>query len=345
MKILVTGGSGFLGKALVFRLLDDGHEVVSFCRGRYEDLERSAAHTVRGDLADPAAVRAALRGCDAVFHTAAKVGAEVRAEAFERTNVTGTKNLLEACVAEGVTRLVYTSTPSVVHAGGDIEGADESLPYPDVFHAHYPRTKAIAEQAVLAANGPTLATVALRPHLIWGPGDTNLVPRILARAKAGRLRLVGATPKLVDTTYIDNAVEAHLCALHRLQIQSDCAGKAYFIANGEPVLQSAIINGILDAGGLPPIDRRISARAAHIVGAVLEGVYTLFRIPGEPAMTRFLAEQLSTAHWYDLSAAARDLGYHPTISMDEGLRRLALSLRPDAPGRGAAPDSPDTESP
>jgi 2-alkyl-3-oxoalkanoate reductase len=333
MRVLVTGGSGFLGKALVFQLLSAGHEVVTLCRGRDEDLERSDANNVRGDLADQDTVREAARGCDAVIHTAAKVGAHVRAAEFESTNVLGTRHVINACLAEQVGRLIYTSTPSVVHAGGDIEGADESLPYPDSFHAHYPRTKAAAERAVLAANGDQLATVALRPHLIWGPGDTNLVPRILARARAGRLRFVGTTPKLVDTTYIDNAVDAHLCALRQLEPGAACAGKAYFIANGEPVLQSSIINGILEAGGLPPNDQFISATAARIVGGVLEAAYWLFGLRGEPPMTRFLAEQLSTAHWYDLSAAARELEYRPRVSVEEGLRRLAISLRSDAKPR------------
>lgn len=329
MKVLVTGGSGFLGKALVFRLLADGHQVVTFCRGRYEDLERSNALNVRGDLSDSVAVQRAARGCDAILHTAAKVGAEVRADEFEQTNVIGTRNVIAACHAENVGRLVYTSTPSVVHAGGDIEGADESLPYPPSFHAHYPRTKALAEQQVLAANSERLATVSLRPHLIWGPGDTNLVPRIIARANAGRLRFVGKTPKLVDTTYIDNAVDAHLCALRRIEVGAVCAGKAYFIANGEPVLQTTIINGILEAGGLAPIDKHISAGAARVLGGILEAAYWLFRIPGEPPMTRFLAEQLSTAHWYDLSAATNDLKYRAQVDVQEGLRRLAISLKSD----------------
>ena len=172
--------------------------------------------------------------------------------------------------------------------------------------------------------------MALRPHLIWGPGDTNLVPRVLAKAKAGRLRFVGKTSKLVDTTYIDNAVDAHLCALRTLDNDAACAGKAYFIANGEPVPQQTIINGILKAGGLAPIDQHISAAAARAIGGVLEAAYWLFRLPGEPPMTRFLAEQLSTAHWYDLSAAKRELGYCPKVGLEEGLRRLALSLNREA---------------
>ena len=334
MRVLVTGASGFLGRALVRRLVKEGHAVNAYCRSDDDEL-RSITTLTRGDIADLQMLLSAGSGCDAVFHVAAMVGAGGRAADFERTNIQGTRHVIEACQTLSIDKLIYTSTPSVVHAGGDIEGADESLPYPTTFQADYPRTKAIAEQMVLAANSEQLATVALRPHLIWGPGDTNLVPRILARAKTGKLRFVGRTPKLVDTTYIDNAVDAHWNALCRLSTTSPCAGRAYFIANGEPVPQPDIINGILKAGGLPPCDKFISVGLAHAVGAVLEVLYRYLRPTAEPPMTRFLAEQLSTAHWYDLSAARRDLGYSPAVSVEQGLRRLAdaLSSRRPSPNR------------
>ena len=331
MKILVTGGSGFLGKALVRALIQRGHTVSTLCRRPDDELDATGATTHLGDLGDADVVRRAITGCDAVFHVAAKVGAGGRARDFERTNVTGTQHVIDACLAAGTGQLIYTSTPSVVHAGGDIEGADESLPYPTHFHADYPRTKALAERAVLASNSEKLATIALRPHLIWGPGDTNLVPRILTRARAGKLRFVGREAKLVDTTYIDNAVDAHLCALDRLAVGAPCAGRAYFIANDEPVPQPEIINGILAAGGLPAVDAYISPGVARVAGAILELAFRIFKPDGEPPMTRFLAEQLSTAHWYDLSAARRDLGYEPTVDLRTGLERLRDALAGDAP--------------
>ncbi len=325
MHILVTGGGGFLGKAIVRRLLDEGHSVRSLARGDYPELREWGVDARRGDLAEAEVVAAACEGCDAVFHVAAKAGVWGPYAAYHRANVLGTQNIIAGCRAQGVGRLVYTSTPSVVHVGGDIEGADESLPYGEHFATHYPATKAEAERAVLAANGEGLATVALRPHLIWGPGDTNLVPRVLDRGRRGRLRLVGKTPKLVDTIYIDNCVEAHLDALRALPSGS-CGGKAYFVSNGDPQPQDRIINGILAAGGLPPVSRRISRRVAWTVGLILEGVYGLFRIQSEPMMTRFVAEQLATAHWYDISAARRDLGYSPRVSIDEGMERLREAL-------------------
>lgn len=324
---LVTGGGGFLGKAIVRRLLDRGLEVRSLARGDYPELRDWGVKTFRGSIDDAQLVREAADGCQTVFHVAAKVGTCMQRAPFVRTNIDGTQAVLDACLARGVPKLVYTSTPSVIHAGGDLEGVDESLPYPEHFDAHYPETKAEAERRVLAANSPKLSTVALRPHLVWGPGDTNLLPRLVARAKAGKLRLVGKVPKKIDTTYIDNAVDAHVLAAELLQPDADCAGKAYFIANDEPILQDEMINRMLAAAGQPPVDRRISTGMARTVGAVLELVYRLRGTEDEPMMTRWLADQLSSAHWYDLSAAQRDLGYRPKVSLDEGLERLAASLR------------------
>ena len=325
-RALVTGGGGFLGKAIVRRLLDRGMQVRVLARGDYPELREWGAETVRGSVSDPACVDAAVQGCSVVFHVAAKVGASLNPEPFVKTNVEGTQAILDACRKHGVRRLVYTSTPSVVHAGGDVEGADESLPYPEHFEAHYPATKAEAERRVLAANDDSLSTVAIRPHLVWGPGDTNLLPRIVERAKAGRLRLVGKVSKKVDTTYVDNAVDAHVQAAERLHPGAPCAGKAYFVANDEPVPQEQIINGMLAAAGLPPVDKRVSVGVAKTLGAVLEFKARITRSDEEPLMTRWVADQLSTAHWYDLSAAKRDLGYAPKVGVDEGLRRLKASL-------------------
>jgi nucleoside-diphosphate-sugar epimerase len=278
---------------------------------------------IRGDLADRETVDAAVTGCDAVFHVAAKAAMWGPAREFYETNVTGTENVIAACRQHAVPRLVYTSTPSVVHAGGHIEGADESLPYATRFHAHYPRTKAVAEKAVLAANSADLATVALRPHLIWGPEDTNLVPQLVARARSGRLVFVGDGSNLVDSVFIDNAADAHIQAHDRLAPGEPCAGRFYFISNGEPMPIGVLINGIIGAAGLPPVERSVPLWLAWTLGAVFEGVHRLLPFSGEPRMTRMIASHLATAHWYDISAARRDLGYQPAVSIEEGFRRLA----------------------
>ncbi len=322
VRVLVTGGGGFLGGAIVRRLLARGDEVRSFARGEYPELVKLGVDVHRGDLCEAEAVSAATRGCERVFHVAALPGVWGAYRDYYRTNVVGTHNVLAACHDHGVTRLVYTSTPSVVHTGGDIEGGDESLPYATAFSAHYPRTKAVAEKAVLEANREILRTVALRPHLIWGPGDNHLIPRILARSRAGRLRLIGRRSNLIDTVYIDNAADAHLLAADRLETRAPCAGKAYFISNGEPLPLAEITNGILEAAGLPPVTRQIPAALAYGLGALAEFIYSLLRIRNEPPMTRFLARQLSTAHWFEIGAARRDLGYEPVVSIGEGLRRL-----------------------
>ncbi len=308
------------------RLVARGDRVRSFARGEYPDLEKIGVEVRRGDLCDADAVAAATVGCERVFHVAAMPGVWGAYKKYYLTNVVGTDNVLAACRAQGVERLVYTSTPSVVHAGGDIEGGDESLPYATQYSAHYPRTKAVAERRVLEANDGNLSTVALRPHLIWGPGDNHLTPRILARGRAGRLRLIGNRPNLIDTVYIDNAADAHILAADRLEPSAACAGNAYFISNGQPVTLAEITNGILAAAGLPPVTRRISAPLAYALGALAELAYGLLRIRKEPPLTRFLARQLSTAHWFEIGAARRDLGYEPTVSIGEGLRRLAESL-------------------
>ena len=325
MRVLVTGGGGFLGKEIVRGLLERGHAVRSFSRGQYPELTGWGAETSQGDIADAEAVLAAARGCDAVIHTAAKAGIWGKARDFHAANVQGTLNVLAACRAHGIRKLVHTSSPSVVYGGHPIEGGDESLPYPARFEAHYPRTKARAERLVLAANGPALATVALRPHLIWGPGDPHLIPRLLSKARAGQLRLIarpGGAPALVDCIHVRNAARAHWLALERLEPGSPIAGRTYFLSQGRPVPVNELIARILEAGGAPVPARRISPSVAYAAGAVLEAAHRTLRLAGEPRMTRFLAKQLSTSHWFDISAARRDLGYEPEVSIEQGLEEL-----------------------
>ncbi|NNE05819.1 MAG: NAD-dependent epimerase/dehydratase family protein [Xanthomonadales bacterium] len=325
MKILVTGGGGFLGSAICQQLLGRGEQVVAYQRSPAPKLVAAGAVVCQGDLGDPKALGEAMVGCDAVIHTAAKAGPWGAYDDYYRANVEGTDHVISACREHGVGRLVYTSSPSVVHGGGDIEGGDESLPYPDRFHAPYPATKALAEQLVLAANGPALRTVSLRPHLVWGPGDPHLLPRLCQKAAGGTLRLPGAD-KLIDTVYVDNAAAAHLCALDALAPGSECAGRAYFISNDDPRPQRDIIAGLLRAAGMEPEIRAVSPALAGSAAAVIETTWRILRLGGEPPLTRWTANQLATAHWYDISAAKRDLGYRPQVSIEEGLERLAASL-------------------
>jgi nucleoside-diphosphate-sugar epimerase len=336
VKALVTGGGGFLGGAVVDALLARGDEVTSLARGDYPALRERGVTTVRGDLTDLGTARTAVAGCDVVLHVAARAGIRGSAAQFRHSNVEGTRVLLAACREAGIGRLVFTSTPSVVHTGGDIDGGDESLPYATHFDSAYPETKAEAERLVLAANGPDLATVALRPHLVWGPGDTQLVPRILDRARSGRLRFVGDGTAIIDTTYVDDAARAHLDAADRLAPGADCAGRPYFITSGDPRPVHELVNGIVVAGGLEPVHGTVPLPVAVAAGAAVETVWrVLERVPGlgdvgDPPMTRFLARQLATAHWFDISAARRDLGYVPQVPLDEGFVRLAASLRASA---------------
>jgi len=284
---------------------------------------------VQGDLADRDAVIAAAKGVGAIFHNAAKAGAWGSYESYHLANVIGTRNVLDACRAHGIGRLVYTSTPSVTHrATHPVEGGTaDTVPYGTGFKAPYAATKAIAEQEVLAANDAVLATIALRPRLIWGPGDNQLVPRLAERARQGRLRIVGSGDNLIDTTYIDNAAQAHVDAFHHLVPGAACAGRAYFISNGEPMPARALVNALLASVGAPPVDKHLSFRTAYAIGAVCEAAWTVLPLRGEPPLTRFLAEQLATAHWYDMGPATRDFGYVPKVTIADGLVRLAEAHR------------------
>jgi len=331
-NILVTGGGGFLGSAIVKRLVRQGAHVASFSRNKHAELTALNVEQIQGDVSDAGAVEHALKGKDLVFHVAAKPGVWGTYHEFYRPNVAGVKNVISACLKHGVERLIHTSSPSVVFDGSDMQGVDESTPYARRFHSCYPQTKALAEQAVLRASGrmgKKLNTIILRPHLIWGPGDNHLVPRIITRAKAKKLRQVGDGQNKVDTIYIDNAADAHILAAEKLAANTALSGRIYFISQGEPVLLWEMINAILNAAGLPPVQKKVSHRNARIIGALLESVYKLFKIAKEPRMTRFVADELAASHWFDISAARRDLGYNPKVSTREGLERLALWLKTD----------------
>ena len=337
MHALVTGGGGFLGRYIVEQLLARGDRVRSFGRGAYPELEAMGVEVVRGDVTDRLAVERACDGVDAAFHAAALPGIAIDWRPYEQVNVRGTQHVLAACRRQGVARLVYTSSPSVVFAGADQCGVDESAPYDfawmEAHRAHYSRSKALAEQAVLAANDAALRTSALRPHLIWGPRDNHLIPRLIARARTGRLRRVGDGTNFVDICYVENAAAAHLAAadaLTQASTASAVSGRAYYISQGEPVNCWQWIDQVLALADLPPVRKSISYPAARRLGAACEAAYRLLRLRGEPPMTRFLAAQLAKSHWYDISAARRDFGYEPRVSTAEGMRRLGQWLNAPA---------------
>jgi len=336
VKALVTGGGGFLGRAIVERLLARGDEVTSLSRASYPELEALGARTLRADLGDAPAVRAALESLepDVVFHVAAKAGVFGRRADYFRANVDGTRNVLEACRAGGVERLVYTSSPSVCFDGTSHVMAKGDLPYAKRFLAPYPESKARAEALVLEANGARLSTCALRPHLVFGPRDPHIVPRLVERARAGRLLRVGAGDNLVGITYVDNAAHAHMCAADALAPGAPHAGRAYFITQEEPVRIWDWIEALLCAVGAPPPTRRVSPRTAYAAGALCELAWRALRLPGEPPMTRLVAAQLATSHTYDMAPAREDFGYRQLVSLEEATERLVASLR----ARSSTPD-------
>jgi nucleoside-diphosphate-sugar epimerase len=332
MSTLVTGGTGFLGRRLVERLLSEGRRVSILGRTPAPDLEARGVRFIRAPLDDGAAVQDACAGASTVFHVAAKVGVTGRPADYFRANVLGTRSVIEGCRRHGVSRLIYTSTPSVVYNGRDLSGADESLPLTLGCPSPYPVTKAQAEREVLAACSPALRTVALRPHLIWGPGDPHLVPRLVERARTGRLRIVGKGRNRVDLVHVENAVDAHLCAERALgagpgEGKPEAAGRAYFITNGEPVILWDWINGLLAALGEAPVTRRIPLPCAVALGAACELAWRILPLRGEPPLTRFVATELARDHWFDIGAARRDLGYSPRITMAEGTAALVARLR------------------
>jgi len=324
-NVLVTGGGGFLGKAIVKQLLHKKIRVTSFSRGRYQALEQMGVEQIQGDLTDAPAVMAAVKGMDTVFHVAAKPGLWGSYDSYFQVNVIGTRHVIDACRAREVDKLVYTSSPSVVFNDAHMENVDESVPYPDVYLAPYPETKAMAEKLVRkAAEEQGLPAIILRPHLIWGPEDNHVVPGIINRAK--KLKMVGPTDDLVDTIYVDNAAWAHILAAEKLEQHPDLSGRIYFISQDDPVSKWQMANAFLHAAGLPPIKGHVSAGVAYAAGWFFEAVYKALRVRKEPPMTRFAARELATSHWFDISRAKKELGYYPKISTQEGLKRLEQYL-------------------
>jgi nucleoside-diphosphate-sugar epimerase len=298
MKVLVTGGGGFLGSAIIDKLIKAGYEVTSFSRSEHENIKGFGAGFIQGDLKIAEQVSEAVYGMDAVIHTAAMVGYWGKYDDFYDVNVNGTKNIVHACRKNGIRNLVFTSSPSVIFNGKDMEGSDETVPYPAKYDSFYSKTKAIAERYLLSSNDTELRTLSLRPHLIWGPGDTHIIPGLIERAKQGKMIKVGDGKNIAST------------------------GRPYFITNGEPRNVWEFIGEILKAAGLGPIKRSVPAGPALAYGVLLETYYKVFRKGKEPPLSRFLVKELITSHWYDISAARKELGYEPKVTMDEGLKRL-----------------------
>jgi len=344
MNALVTGGGGFLGRRLVEMLQARGDTVRALGRGAYPDLEAAGVTVLRGDVRDAGACSRACAGVDTVFHAAALAGVWGPRQPYFEVNVGGTANILEACRLNRVRSLVYTSSPSVAIGGADIEGGDESLPYPRRYLAAYPASKAAAERLVLAADGceigrseaeaggpgqgrgaiatVPLRTCALRPHLIWGPRDPHLLPRLVRAAQAGRLAQIGAGLNRVDIAYIDNAAHAHVLAADELAGQGRCAGKAYFIGDAEPVRLWDWLNGVLQRLGVPPVRRRLPLGTAWALALCMEVTHRVFPFLGEPLLTRFTVSQLAHSHWFRHERAAADFGYQPVVGPEEALDRL-----------------------
>lgn len=322
MKVLVTGGGGFIGLALVRRLVESGFEVSTFSRKIYTEHSNLGIKAFQGDLLNPGDIENACKEVETVFHVAAKVGVWGKYSDFYKANVLGTKNVINACRKQGVGKLIFTSSASVIFNGSNLEDVNESVYYPEKPVSAYTATKALAEQMVLKANADELKTISLRPHLVWGPGDKQLIPRILKRAKAGKLRKPGHRNFWIDTTYIDNFIDAQLLALKALDNNSECCGKSFFITNGHPILIWDFINFVLAAAGIQTVNKNVNKYLAFYTAWMLEIIYRIFQIKSEPFITRFVIRELRTHHWFDISAAKKMLSYSPKIGFEEGLKSL-----------------------
>lgn len=325
MRTLVTGGNGFLGRYIVEQLLARGDEVRVVGRNAYPELAAMGVECFRADLSARDDVAAALHGCDAVFHVAARAGVWGPWHEFFRQNVVATQHVLDSAVRAGVPRFIYTSSPSVVFGETDLVGVDESEPFPARYLAPYPHTKAIAERWVLARRD--ILTTALRPHLIWGPRDPHIVPRLVQRARAGRLPRIGDGTNLVDVIYVENAAAAHLLAADALAEGSPANGHAYFVSQDRPVNLWEFIADLLRLAGAPAIRRSLPYGVARVAAGLIEDAYGFFGVEREPPLTRLVVAQMAMSHWFDTSAAQRDLGYHAAISVEEGLHRTVAWLK------------------
>ncbi len=326
-NVLVTGGGGFIGLGIVRALRKMGVRTLVVGRHRYPEVEELGAHCLVGDIRDKEFMIQACTNVDTVFHVAAKAGVWGSWDDYFSINVTGTENVIAACQENLISRLIYTSTPSVVFNRGHLRGVDETTPYAEDVLCHYARSKIMAEILVLEANSPLLRTTALRPHLVWGPGDTNLLPRLIKRGRAGSLKIVGDGRNKVDISYIDNVVDAHIQAAINLERYGTAAGEAFFISQGEPVNLWEWISNLFIQLSIPPITKSITFDKAYKIGFVMEKLYGLLRIKQEPKMTRFVAEQLAKSHWFSIKKAEKILPYTPQVSTAEGVQRVVAWVR------------------
>lgn len=327
MKVLVTGGGGFIGMALIKRLIAEGHKVTSYSRREYPLHWALGISSIQADIGDLETLERACKGKDVVFHLAARIGIWGEYDEYHATNVTGTFNVIKACRKQKVGRIVFTSSSGVVFDGSDLEGIDESVPYPENHGSHLATTKAMAERLVLEANSDELKTISLRPHLVWGPYDAHLIPGILKRAGSGKMRRIGDQEHFIDTTYIDNMVDALILAADALESNPRAAGSTLFITNGEPARVWDFINSIIQIAGYPPVQKKIPERFALIAATISEWFHKIFKIKSEPFMTRYAIRELITNHWFDISAAREILGYEPGVSYAEGFKRLKDYLK------------------
>jgi len=326
-KVTVTGGGGFIGKALVRALLKEGADVAVLGRNEYPELQKLGVTCLQGDIQDQDFLMQAFAGSSTVFHVAAKAGIWGSKEEYFAINTQGTNNVLRACQNNGVPNLVYTSTPSVVFDQQDITGGDESLPYGRNPLCHYAASKIAAERAVLAANSKKLRTLAIRPHLVWGPGDQNLIPRLVERGRSGALKIVGSGQNKVDIAYIDNVVHAHILAAKNLSGDASGAGLAFFIGQKEPVALWEWINELFTRLEIAPVKKKVPFFVAYTAGSLLEFLGKLSKKKEEPKMTRFIANQLAHSHWFSHRKAEKILGYNELVSTEEGMVRLISWLQ------------------
>lgn len=314
MRVLVTGATSLIGRHTVDALVRHGHEVTTFQRG-----EGGLRTSIRGTVTDGDAVRRACAGQDAVIHLAAKVGVTGPWEEFERTNVRGTELLLDAAQNAGVGRFVHVSSPSVAHTGAALVGAGAGAADPTGTRGHYATSKAMAEIVALGASTRELPVVAIRPHLVWGPGDTQLIGRIVQRARQGRLVLIGSGAALIDTTYVSNAADALVAALERAPA---IGGRAFVVSNGEPRTVHELVARITRAAGIDWRPRHVPTTVATAGGTMVERLWERLARTDDPPMTSFLAEQLSTAHWFDQRETRAALVWEPAVSLADGFERL-----------------------
>lgn len=326
-RVLITGGGGFVGKAIIRHLQKENIDCTAIGRNRYPELEDRGVSCLQGDISDRNFVFKQVRSYDAVFHVAALAGIWGAWDSYYKANVIGTRNIIEACLENQINTLVYTSTPSVVFDSQDIIAGDESLPYPHKFLCNYAKSKVIAEKEILQVNQQDLKTCAIRPHLIWGPDDPHLIPRLIERGKKKQLVIVGDGSNLVDLTYIDNVAHAHILAARNLTTTATASANAYFISQEKPIKMWEWINKLFSELNIPQVKNRISLEKAIIAGRVLEGIHKLFIPHKEPKMTRFLAQQLAKSHYFSHQKAEIDLGYTPVVSMDEGMEKLLYWLK------------------